>query len=162
MPPPDVDVTTQSGGADELRGKRLRVEVVLAGAAALEPLPIRDLVKVDLWSQLPDDVPELLALLPRADLYLQEEVQFAFHPTLTRVWSLKGRRGQRLVEAPGDNRKVYDFGLVDWRDGWFDGRIASGRTADVKCLAGAFRGGPVQGAQGCGNHHYRQSEDPHG
>jgi transposase len=60
-------------------------------------------------------------------------VQFAFHPTLTRVWSHKGRRGQRLVEAPGDNRKVYGFGLVDWRDGWFDGRIAPGRTADVFC-----------------------------
>jgi transposase len=60
-------------------------------------------------------------------------VQFAFHPTLTRVWSRRGRRGQRLVEAPGDNRKGYGFGLVDWRDGWFDGRIASGRTADVFC-----------------------------
>jgi transposase len=75
----------------------------------------------------------LLALLPQADLYLQDEIQFAFHPTLTRVWSRKGRRGQRLVEAPGDNRKVYGFGLVDWRDGWFDGRIAPGRTADVFC-----------------------------
>jgi hypothetical protein len=31
-------------------------------------------------------------------------MQVAFHPTLTRVWCLKGRRGQRLVEAPGDNR----------------------------------------------------------
>src|SRR5438045_7302487 len=28
-----------------------------------------------------------------------------------------------LVEAPGDNRKVYGFGLVDWCNGWFDGRI---------------------------------------
>ncbi len=65
---------------------------------------MRDLVAVDLWSQLPADLPHLLALLPRADLYLQDEVQFAFHPTLTRVWSLKGRRGQRLVEAPGENR----------------------------------------------------------
>ncbi|HLX57164.1 MAG TPA: hypothetical protein VKR83_09090 [Ktedonobacteraceae bacterium] len=46
-----------------------------------------------------------------------DEVQFAFHPTLTRLWSLKGRRGQRFIEAPGDNRKAYGFGLVDWRDG---------------------------------------------
>jgi transposase len=38
-----------------------------------------------------------------------------------------------LIEAPGDNRKVYGFGLVDWRDEWFDGRIATGRTADVFC-----------------------------
>jgi hypothetical protein len=52
-----------------------------------EPLPIEYLVEADLWSQLPPDLPELLALLPRADLYLQDEVQFAFHPTLTRVWS---------------------------------------------------------------------------
>ncbi|MGZ3612018.1 MAG: hypothetical protein ACXVBU_18355, partial [Ktedonobacteraceae bacterium] len=36
-------------------------------------------------------------------------------------------------EAPGENRKVYGFGLVDWRDGWFDGRVAPGRTADVFC-----------------------------
>src|SRR5207237_2757229 len=71
--------------------------------------------------------------LPRADLYLQDEIQFAFHPTLTRVWSRKGRRGQRLIQAPGDNRKVYGFGLVDWREGWFDGRTAPGRTADVCC-----------------------------
>ena len=28
---------------------------------------------------------------------------------------------------------VYGFGLVDWRDGWFDGRVAPGRTADVFC-----------------------------
>jgi DDE superfamily endonuclease len=83
--------------------------------------------------QLPADLAALLALLPQADLYLQDEVQFAFHPTLTRVWCRKGRRGQRLVEAPGDNRKVYGFGLVDWRDGWFDGRVAPGRTADVFC-----------------------------
>src|SRR5258706_8827982 len=60
-------------------------------------------------------------------------MQVAFHPTLTRLWCRKGRRGQRLVEAPGDNRRVYGFGLLDWRDGWFDGRVATGRTADVFC-----------------------------
>ncbi len=130
---PDLDAATQGRRAGGLCGKRLRVEVVLAGATAPEPLPVQDLVEADLWSQLPADVPELLRRLPHADLYLQDEVQFAFHPTLTRVWCLKGRRGQRLVEAPGDNRKVYGFGLVDWRDGWFDGRIAPGRTADVFC-----------------------------
>src|SRR5712692_6247235 len=94
---------------------------------------MQDLVEADLWDQLPVDLPELLALMPHADLYLQDEIQFAFHPTLTRVWSRKGRRGQRLVEAPGDNRKVYGFGLLDWRDGWFDGRVAPGRTSDVFC-----------------------------
>src|SRR5437660_4928873 len=114
----------------ETRGS---VEVLLAGATAPAPLPIQDLVEADLWDQLPADLPKLLALVPRADLYLQDEMQVAFHPTLTRVWCREGRRGQRLVEAPGDNRKVYGFGLVDWRDGWFDGRIAPGRTADAFC-----------------------------
>jgi len=106
---------------------------VLAGATAPEPLPVQDLVEADLWSQLPADLPALLALVPRADLYLQDEMQVAFHPTLTRVWCRKGRRGQRLVEAPLDNRRVYGFGLVDWRDGWKGGRVAAGRTADVFC-----------------------------
>ena len=107
--------------------------MLLAGATAPEPLPVHDLVEADLWDQLPADLPDLLTLVPRADLYLQDEMQVAFHPTLTRVWCHKGRRGQRLVEAPGDNRKVYGFGLVDWRDGWFDGRVAPGRTAGVFC-----------------------------
>jgi hypothetical protein len=75
---------------------------------------MQDLVEADLWDQLPADLPALLTLLPRADLYLRDETQ-------ARVWSRKGRRAQRLVEAPGDNRKVYGFGLVDWRDGWFNG-----------------------------------------
>jgi hypothetical protein len=65
-----------------------------------------DLVEADLWDQLPADLSALLAIVPQADLYLQDEIQVAFHPTLTRVWSHKGRRGQRLVEAPGDNRKT--------------------------------------------------------
>ena len=107
--------------------------MLLAGATAPEPLPAHDLVEADLWSQLPADLEDLLALLPGADLSLQDEMQVAFHPTLTRVWCRKGRRGQRLVEAPGENRKVYGFGLLDWRDGWFDGRVAAGRTADVFC-----------------------------
>ena len=56
---------------------------------------MHNVVEVDLWDQLPADLPDLLALLPHADLYLQDEIQVAFHPTLTRVWSAKGRRGQR-------------------------------------------------------------------
>jgi len=107
------------------------VEVLLAGATTPEPLPIADLVEPDLWDQLPPDVPALRALLPYSDVYLQDEVQIAFHPTLTRVWCRKGRRGQRLVEAPGDNSKAYGFGLVDWRDGWFDGRVGPRRSADL-------------------------------
>ena len=71
----------------------------------------------------------LLDLLPQADVYLQDEVQIALHPTLTRVWSRRGRRGQRRVEAPGKNDKHWGFGLVDWRDGWLDWAVAPGRWA---------------------------------
>ena len=83
--------------------------------------------------EVPEDLPWLLRLLPRADVYLQDEVQIALHPTLTRVWCPKGRRGQRLVEAPGNNAKEYGFGLVDWRDGWFDWQRAPGRRAAPFC-----------------------------
>jgi transposase len=109
------------------------VEVILAGAGTPTPPPVTDLVEADLLEDVPPDVDELLRLLPHADVYLPDEVRFAFHPTLTRVWCRQGRRGQRLVEAPGANDKVYGFGLVDWCDGWFDGRVAPGRTAEVFC-----------------------------
>ena len=105
----------------------------MAGALSPAPPPLHELVEPDLLPDLPADVASLLALLPNADLYLQDEVQFALHPTLTRVWCRKGRRGQRLVEAPGANEQLWGFGLVDWRDGWFDGRLAPGRTAAAFC-----------------------------
>jgi transposase len=109
------------------------VEVLLASAGTAAPPPLTDLVEPDLISLLPADLAALLALLPQADVYLQDEVQLAFHPTLTRVWCRKGRRGQRLVAAPGVNAKVYGFGIVDWVDGWFDGQLAAGRTAAAFC-----------------------------
>jgi transposase len=108
--------------------------VLLAGASAPEPRPVEPLVEADLLDQLPADLAALLALLPQADLYRASmRCSSPFTRRVSRVWCLKGRRGQRLVEAPGDNRKVYGFGLLDWRDGWFDGRVAPGRTADVFC-----------------------------
>lgn len=114
--------------------KRLRVEALLAAAASPVPPPVDDLVPDPLLAdEVPEDLPWLLRLLPRADLYLQDEVEIALHPTLTRVWCRKGRRGQRLVEAPGNNAKEYGFGLVDWRDGWFDWQRASGRKAAPLC-----------------------------
>jgi hypothetical protein len=109
------------------------VEVILAGAGTPSPPPISALVDADLLDEVPPDLEELLRLLPHADVYWQDEVQVAFHPTLTRVWCRKGRRGQRLVDAPGAHAKVYGFGLVDWCEGWFDGRLAPGRTANVFC-----------------------------
>jgi hypothetical protein len=87
------------------------------------------LVEPDLWDQIPADVPALLAFLPQADLYVQDEVDVRHHPTLTRVWSRKGRAGQRLVRAPGTSLKAVGFAAVDWRDGWCSWGFASGRTA---------------------------------
>jgi transposase len=115
--------------------KRVRVEALLAAAASPLPPPLADLMPDPTLTpdSLPADLPRLLALLPRADLYLQDEVEVALHPTLTRVWSRRGRRGQRLIEAPGNNEKRYGFGLVDWRDGWLDWDLAAGRRAAPFC-----------------------------
>jgi transposase len=114
--------------------KRVRVEALLAAAASPAPPPLEDLVPdPTLVGAPPEDLAQLLARLPRADLYLQDEVEVALHPTLTRVWSRRGCRGQRLVEAPGDNAKRYGFGLVDWRTGWFDWALAAGRCAAPFC-----------------------------
>jgi hypothetical protein len=101
------------------------VEALLAAAASPLPPPAADLV--------PEDLPALLARLPTAYVYLQDAVEVALHPTLTRVWCRRGRRGQRLVEAPGTTRKRHGFGLVDWRDGRFDWHLAEGRRAAPFC-----------------------------
>jgi hypothetical protein len=117
--------------------KRLRVEALLAAAASPVPPPAVELVPdatlADPDELVPEDLPRLLGLLGRADLYLQDEVEVALHPTLTRVWSRAGRSGQRLVQAPGKNAKRYGFGLVDWRDGTLDFELAEGRRAAPLC-----------------------------
>jgi hypothetical protein len=115
--------------------KRVRVEALLAAAAAAVPPPAADLVPdATLAEELfPEDLPRLLGLLGHADLYLQDEVEVALHPTLTRVWSRAGRSGQRLVQAPGTNAKQYGFGLVDWREGTLDFALADGRRAVPLC-----------------------------
>ena len=116
--------------------------LAVAASPPAAPLPsidalgalVRDLVSDPLLAAwVPDDLPRLLALLSHADLYLQDEVEVALHPTLSRVWCAKGRRGQRLVEAPGKNDKRYGFGLVDWRTGWFDWSLEAGRCAVPFC-----------------------------
>jgi hypothetical protein len=113
--------------------KRLRVEALLAAASWPAPPPAACLLPdaaladpAELW---PGDLPALLDVLGHADLYLQDEVEVALHPTLTRVWSRAGRAGQHLVQAPGNNAKRYGFGLVDWRDGHLDFALAEGRRA---------------------------------
>jgi hypothetical protein len=115
--------------------KRLRVEALLAAAASAVPPPAVDLVPDATLADalMPEDLPRLLGLLGRADLYLHGEVEVALHPTLTRVWSRAGRPGQRLVQAPGKNSKRCGFGLVDWREGWLDFELADGRRAAPFC-----------------------------
>lgn len=109
-----------------------------SGAAKDATARVADLLAAlgepDLLPEVPADVPELLRLLPQADLYVQDEVQIALHPTLTRVWSPKGHRGQRLVRAPGSNQKCYGFGQVDWRDGELCFGFSPRRDADTFCL----------------------------
>src|SRR6266516_4445682 len=126
-----LGAVAQGAGAAGVGKKRLRVEALLAAAAAAVPPPSVDLVPGATLSDalMPEDLPRLLGLLERADLYLQDEVEVALHPTLTRVWSRAGRAGQRLVQAPGKNFKQYGFGLVDWRDGQLDWAVAEGRRA---------------------------------
>ncbi len=110
--------TAEGGGA--AWGRR-----ITAASPAADLVPDATLAE-DLF---PEDLPRLLGLLGRADLYLQDEVEVALHPTLTRVWSRAGRSGQRRVQAPGNNAKQYGFGLVDWRDGELDFALADGRRA---------------------------------
>jgi hypothetical protein len=111
--------------------KRLRVEALLAAAASALPPPAHTLIPDATLAEdlFPEDLPRLLGLLGHGDLYLQDEVEVALHPTLTRVWSRAGRSGQRRVQAPGKNFKQYGFGLVDWRDGHLDWAVADGRRA---------------------------------
>jgi transposase len=115
--------------------KRLRVEALLAAASSPVPPPAADLVPDPTLADdlVAEDLPHLLGLLAGADLYLQDEVEVALHPTLTRVWSRAGRAGQRRVQAPGNNAKQYGFGLVDWRDGWLDFALVDGRRAVPLC-----------------------------
>ena len=131
----------------------MRVEAILAAAASPEPPPIADLMPELLPSEdVPEDLPWLLRLLPRADVYLQDEVEVALHPTLTRVWCRKGRRGQRLVEAPGNNAKEYGFGLST---GATAGSIGSGhpsarrRRCVPNCAARSHARRPVVGSPWC-------------
>ena len=98
--------------------------MLLAGASAPEPLPVEPLVEVDLLDQLPADLAALLALLPQADLYLQDEVQFAFHPT--RQPGLVPQGAARATPGRGPWRQpeslwVWPARLARWLGGWQSG-----------------------------------------
>jgi hypothetical protein len=129
LPPPTAPAAPAAratNGSHDLRQGAIE-ELI----AALLPDPtLTDVLDAALTD---DELPRLLRLLPEADLYLQDEVDIALLPTLTRVWCRRGRRGQRHVETPGKNAKQYGFGLVDWRDGWFDWALAPSRSAQPFC-----------------------------
>jgi hypothetical protein len=64
----DLAPQTQSRRAPRLRGTRLRVEVIVAGAGTPTPPPVTALVEADLLEAVPPDVEAWRALLPHADL----------------------------------------------------------------------------------------------
>lgn len=76
-----------------------------------------------LLSQPPED----------ADLYVQDEVQMALHPTLTRTWMKRGRGCQRKIKAPGSNQKRHLFGATDWRAGEVVRRYADHQDSETFC-----------------------------
>ena len=122
------------------------VEAVRAAAALPAPPPLAALLPDPTDTDLlPWDEPWFQALLDRlagADLYRQDEGSITLHPPLTRVWCRKGRRGQRRVQAPGQNAKKCGFGLVDWREGWvptaWEGRLGPRRPAGGGALLCPF------------------------
>lgn len=92
-----------------------------------------NLVDHDFWADVPADVEDILSRVARSDVYVQDEVNLDLHPTLTRVWCRKGRRGQRRVRAPGVNRKLVGFGAMDWRNGWIGYGIGWHRNSEAMC-----------------------------
>ena len=105
-----------------LRGKRLRVEVLLAGATAPEPLPVNDLVEADLWDQLPADLPDLLALLPQADLY--------------RASMRSNLPSTRPSPVPG-------LAKADEGNAWSRHQVITARSTALACSTGAMAGSMV-------------------
>lgn len=82
----------------------------------------------------PPDLDELFAFLARAELYVQDEAVARLMPTLTRVWSRRGRREQRIIHVYGNGHaKFVVYGAVDWRTGW------TSWVTDDSCNAVAFR-----------------------
>jgi adenylate cyclase class 2 len=77
-----LDPDTQGAGPAGVGKKRLRVEALLTAAASPAPPPACDLIPDPTLADelFPEDLPRLLGLLGRADLYLQDEVEVALHP----------------------------------------------------------------------------------
>jgi hypothetical protein len=105
------------------------VEALLAAAASPVPPPLDDLVPDPLLrDELPEDLHWLPRLLPRADLYLQDEVEIALHPTLTRVWCPRAVADSAWSKRRGTTKSSTAPG---WSTGATAGSIGIGRTADA-------------------------------
>jgi transposase len=71
-----LEPQAQVDRAGGLGKTRIRVEAILAATASPEPPPIHELMPDPLLpsGDMPEDLPWLLRLLPRADVYLRDEV----------------------------------------------------------------------------------------
>jgi Winged helix-turn helix len=117
-----LGAVTQGHQPAGVGNKRPRVEALLAAAAPVPP-PACDLIPDATMAEdlFPEDLPRLLELLAHADLYLQDEVEVALRPTLTRGVVPGRPRRAAAGPGPGTNAKQDGFGLVDWRDGHLTG-----------------------------------------
>ena len=136
--------------------------MLLAGALDPAPPPLADLVEPDLLPEVPADVESLLALLPQADLYLQDEVHFALHPTLTRRLEPQGPARPAAGRGAGPEREGLRL-----RAGRLARRLvrrAVGARADGGGLlrAGPGGGGALAGARPGGDRRVRQPAHAHG
>jgi len=85
--------------------------------------PFLTRVEADLWDQLPADLSALLAILPQADLYrARMRSKWPFSRRSLVSGRDIGRRGQHLVEAPGENR--HPSTALAWWIGAMAGRVA--------------------------------------
>ncbi|GAC1399081.1 MAG: hypothetical protein NVS4B12_24560 [Ktedonobacteraceae bacterium] len=112
--------------------KRKGMHEVESGVRCIDGFSLRGRKRSE--DHLPNVLKDITAIV---DGQSQADPQFRTIRLYTRMMATEVRRQliaqKGYSEAPGDNRKVYGFGLVNWRDGWFDGRIALGRTAEMFC-----------------------------
>ncbi len=92
--------------------------MLLAGATAPEPLPIKDLVEAGLLDQLPADLSDLLALLPQADLYrasMRSNLPFIRPlPVSGEASGAVGNAWSRRLETIGIRLRLWLGGLARW------------------------------------------------
>src|SRR5215216_486177 len=143
-----LGAVAQGPGPAGVGKKRLRVEALLAAAASPVPPPASLLVPdATLADDLfPADLPRLLELLARADLYLQDEVELALHPTLTRVCPAAAEPAsgwsRPLAPTPSGTASGWSTGAtVSWTSPW--PRAAAPRRCAPSCAAPSSAPRPV-------------------